>query len=251
MKKYLLLLAFLLVLTGCTSESVETTETIEASSEIAPPSEVEAFEENQTDEAQAQELQTEEEEATEALPEESIQGIDSKLYAYYEKQYLNQDYIYTLRTTVEGNGMITESTSTTAEKNGMVYLSKEDDLTNMSQIARDGQIYILNHEAKTMEIYPQEGELNLTVDAMKSIENLQIFEGRGTFFEKEYDTEWFEFMGNTITYYFEGEDLVGYEQRNAQSVSYTSLVEESHEVDDSLFEVPENYKLEVQTGEVG
>lgn len=172
-------------------------------------------------------------------------GASSRLYRYYEEYYVDKDYYYDMKTTFSADEKITESISSTAEMGEKSYMAKDDESGHIAQIMDEEFIYLLDHEVKVVQKYPRPEDYQSPMEqALDTLSKLDIKSGEGQFFDKTYETEYFEFMGTTTTYFFDGDMLVGYEQRTGDQVSYSELLNYTTDVDESIFIIPEDYEME-------
>lgn len=176
-------------------------------------------------------------------PKEEKEEEGSKTYANLSKTLLSDNYVLTME---ENGGKIT-----IAVKGGNSCYEMEDDTGKQTIMFKDGISYIIYHADKQYMAVPTDGEdlgLNdfeaFPKEELEKTKTLECTKGKETIEGKEYEYEEFkdEDAGVTDRYYWVGDDLKYFKSTKDSEESLTKITKLTSEVDDKLFDIPEDYE---------
>ena len=183
----------------------------------------------------------------------------SKLSNIYQKMIENQTYSFTRYDFEEKNKTIT---SRKADKTLIdMYNSGE----HLSTLILEGDTYLILHENKEYSVYANNSQdEEILTKELEEITKLEYTEGKEKIYGKTYKYEEYKGASNFLIYadnnmdtnsiktrfYFNGKDLVYlktmYDTANAETgerkqVEELQTVKVEYEVEDKIFNIPENY----------
>ena len=176
-----------------------------------------------------------------------------KTYNTLGKTLLGDTYIIEL----EGDnlsGTDEKGTLTIAKKNGNVLQEVKSGEEKMSIMFKDNTTYLVAHDQKIYmktegrdeSILPEEDETFLSKDELEALKTQEYKTGKESIDGKEYDYEENYDSENEITerYYFDGNELKYVKSIDSDGEEQImKVLKLSSEVDDSVFDIPSDYKL--------
>lgn len=112
-------------------------------------------------------------------------------------------------------------------------------------VAHDQKIY-MKTEGRDESILPEEDETFLSKDELEALKTQEYKTGKESIDGKEYDYEEYYDSENEITerYYFDGNELKHVKSIDSDGEEQImKVLKLSSEVDDSVFDIPSDYKL--------
>lgn len=210
------------------------------------------------------EVEDNEEEVTDQQEEENekTEDIDSEVKSKALRDMMNtEEYTMKLETTFKGlGGEEMKQTTTNVVTEDQTYLHTESEGTVINVIEKDGKSYLIMHDSKTI-IVTSEDEEDEPVENVGFIgEGLEyIGKGKEEFLGNNRPYEEYKMDIGKVKYYFDGsevdgaeifvdmelvmdgEDIEEIETEGTTMLMDIVLFEE--EVDESVFELPEDYEL--------
>lgn len=176
-----------------------------------------------------------------------------RTYNTLGKTLLGDTYIIEL----EGDnlsGTDEKGTLTIAKKNGNVLQEVKSGEEKMSIMFKDNTTYLVAHDQKIYmktegrdeSILPEEDETFLSKDELEALKTQEYKTGKESIDGKEYDYEEYYDSENEITerYYFDGNELKYVKSIDSDGEEQImKVLKLSSEVDDSVFDIPSDYKL--------
>lgn len=158
---------------------------------------------------------------------------------------------------IEGDnlsGTDEKGTLTIAKKNGNVLQEVKSGEDKMSIMFKDNTTYLVAHDQKIYmktegrdeSILPEKDETFLSKDELEALKTQEYKTGKESIDGKEYDYEEYYDSENEITerYYFDGNELKYVKSIDSDGEEQImKVLKLSSEVDDSVFDIPSDYKL--------
>lgn len=182
---------------------------------------------------------------SESSDKNSNETLDKKnlTYDYFNSKVNTNEYYWVIRFDGQGGA---EQTLTVATKNGKNYNKLEkSDITEI-QIFKDGCLYTVLEGDEMYMMEEKEVDESYRIEYLKStgINKDSYNVGKKTIGNIDYYYEEFESENSRDRYYFSGEELKFIEFINSSGSSkMIEILKAENSVDDSLFEIPEHYKL--------
>ncbi len=176
-----------------------------------------------------------------------------RTYNTLGKTLLGDTYILEIEgDALGGNGK--SGTLTIAKKNGNVLQEVKSGEEKMSIMFKDNTTYLVAHDQKIYmktegrdeSILPEEDETFLSKDELEALKTQEYKTGKESIDGKEYDYEEYYDSENEITerYYFDGNELKYVKSIDSDGEEQImKVLKLSSEVDDSVFDIPSDYKL--------
>ena len=147
-----------------------------------------------------------------------------------------------------------KGTASISEKNGNVLQEVKSGEEKMSIMFKDNTTYLVAHDQKIYmktegrdeSILPEEDETFLSKDELEALKTQEYKTGKESIDGKEYDYEEYYDSENEITerYYFDGNELKYVKSIDSDGEEQImKVLKLSSEVDDSVFDIPSDYKL--------
>ena len=176
-----------------------------------------------------------------------------RTYNTLGKTLLGDTYILEIEgDALGGNGK--SGTLTIAKKKGNVLQEVKSGEEKMSIMFKDNTTYLVAHDQKIYmktegrdeSILPEEDETFLSKDELEALKTQEYKTGKESIDGKEYDYEEYYDSENEITerYYFDGNELKYVKSIDSDGEEQImKVLKLSSEVDDSVFDIPSDYKL--------
>lgn len=189
----------------------------------------------------------------------SNQSKKSKLSNIYEKMVENDTYTFTRYDLEEKNKIIT------SRKKDKTLIDMYNSGEHLSTLILEGDTYLIFHENEEYFVYANNNkDEELLTSELAEIAKLEYTEGKEKIYGKSYKYEEYQGVSNFLIYaennmdintiktrfYFKGKELVYlktiYETVNEETgerkqVEELQNIKVEYEVQDSIFEIPENY----------
>ncbi len=176
----------------------------------------------------------------------------SKTYNALSEAFSGDDYIMTLEGDMDLGEGTENTTMTLAMKGENVYMDVDATSGHLTVMYKDNTTYVVSHadkmymttEGKNEEIFSEEDMFAFSKDDLKEIEDSEYTTGKETINGTEYEYEEYKYEdGTTERYYFSGNDLTYIKTTSEDGTEETmKVVKLSSEVEDSIFELPTDYK---------
>lgn len=176
----------------------------------------------------------------------------SKTYNALNEAFSGDDYIMTLEGDMDLGEGTENTTMTLAMKGENVYMDVDATSGHLTVMYKDNTTYVVSHadkmymttEGKNEEIFSEEDMFAFSKDDLKEIEDSEYTTGKETINGTEYEYEEYKYEdGTTERYYFSGNDLTYIKTTSEDGTEETmKVVKLSSEVEDSIFELPTDYK---------
>ena len=189
----------------------------------------------------------------------SNQSKKSKLSNIYEKMVENDTYTFTRYDLEEKNKIIT------SRKKDKTLIDMYNSGEHLSTLILEGDTYLIFHENEEYFVYANNNkDEELLTSELAEIAKLEYTEGKEKIYGKSYKYEEYQGVSNFLIYaennmdintiktrfYFKGKEIVYlktiYETVNEETgerkqVEELQNIKVEYEVQDSIFEIPENY----------
>ncbi|WP_459129815.1 hypothetical protein [Guggenheimella bovis] len=223
----LLLLAALVLFTGCANKGTPSSEPVKSGEPaVAVPK------------------------TGEPIQPAQVQEQDNLLSKYYEKTILKSKY-HIERVETQTVGDMTTTNRVHAYRDGenvALITSSMDGAAESRFVSKDNFQYLINDKDKTY--YKQQNSQVVKQDeiAKQTIQNLraqQFVKGMGQYKGKDYETLTLTIQANTMTFYFENGDLKFTVAKSETGEQVQEVVAYNENVPASVFEIPADYKEKV------
>lgn len=173
--------------------------------------------------------------------------VGHRLSASYVDMMKNNNYMMKYKTFMDFDGREIEALITIAvsgEKHA--FITESDEITSTT-IMDDDKFYLIDHDSKTVMVMPfimeDNAEDGVDITQVDSANLEFVGTGTGTFMGNTRDYEEYAADNITMVYFFDGDKLDGMVMM-VEDESLTMVIEEmTSMVDESIFEIPEDYQL--------
>ncbi len=177
---------------------------------------------------------------------------EGKLSEVYQKMMKSGRYTMKYKTIMDMDGNEVEMEITMAVMDGMSAMVMDSDMLESITINRDGNIYIISHENKTMMVLPEGTQMETEEESITPVELGEYTmeyagSGKEDFMGKERKYEEYVMEEGKVKYYFDGNDLEGISSSIGEHTTLMEIEEMSDTVDETLFELPLGYQ-EIKLG---
>lgn len=173
--------------------------------------------------------------------------IGQRLSAAYVDMMKSNNYMMKYRTFMNIDGIEMEALITIAVSDERSAFRTESDEINSATIMEDDKFHLIDHNSKTVMIMPfiidDADDEGIDVTQVDSVGLEFVGTGTGTFMGNTRNYEEYVSESTTIFYYFDGDNLDGMEMIVEGETLIMDVEEMSSTIDESMFEIPEDYQV--------